>query len=104
MSAAEDYSRAALIAESVLTETASVKPLKETTSEGTADDGRIRWTARVAAYAPPGVPPELEQAAQIAADAAVPRERRRRVSGAERAARGRWRSRRRASASRDTLQ
>jgi len=66
-SAAEDYSRAVLVAESVLAETASVKPLKETTREGTADDGRIQWTARVVAFTPPGVPPELEQAAQTIA-------------------------------------
>jgi general secretion pathway protein I len=66
-SAAEDYSRAALIAESVLAETASAKPLREGTREGTADDGRIQWTAKVAAYAPPGVPPEIEQAAQTIA-------------------------------------
>jgi general secretion pathway protein I len=67
VSAAEDYSRAVLIAESVLAETASVKPLKEITSEGTAEDGRIRWTARVAAYAPTDVPPDLDQAAQTLA-------------------------------------
>jgi general secretion pathway protein I len=66
-SAAEDYSRAVLIAESVLAETASAKPLKEVTREGTAEDGRIRWTARVAAYAPPDVPPDLDQAAQTLA-------------------------------------
>ena len=63
-SAAEDYSRAVLVAESVLAETAAVKPLREATSEGRADDGRIQWTARVAAYTPPNVPPDAELAAQ----------------------------------------
>ncbi len=64
VSAAEDYSRAVLIAESVLAETASVRPLRETTRDGTADDGRVHWTAKVAAYTPPGVPPEVEQMAR----------------------------------------
>jgi general secretion pathway protein I len=63
-SAAEDYSRAVLIAESVLAETASVRPLRETTRDGTADDGRVHWSAKVATYTPPGVPPEVEQMAQ----------------------------------------
>ena len=63
-SAAEDYSRAVLVAESVLAETASTIPLREGTSEGRADGGRIQWTAKVAAYTPPDVPPELDQAAQ----------------------------------------
>jgi general secretion pathway protein I len=66
-SAAEDYSRAVLVAESVLAETASAKPLREGTSEGRADGGRIQWTARVAAYAPPDVPPDLEAQAQAIA-------------------------------------
>jgi len=41
-----------------------VKPLREGTSEGRADGGRIQWTARVAAYTPPDVPPDAELAAQ----------------------------------------
>lgn len=63
-SAADDYSRAVLVAESVLAETASARPLRETTREGSADDGRIQWTAKVVPYTPPGVPPDIEQAAQ----------------------------------------
>ncbi len=66
-SAAEDYSRAVLVAESVLAETASTKPLREGTSEGHADGGRIQWTARVAAYTPPDVPPDVEAQAQTIA-------------------------------------
>ena len=66
-SAAEDYSRAVLIAESVLAETASLKPLREGTREGTADDGRIRWSARIAPYTPPDVPADVELAAQTIA-------------------------------------
>jgi general secretion pathway protein I len=59
-SAADDYSRAVLVAESVLAEAASAQPLRETTQTGTADDGRIAWTVRVAPYVP--------QDAAVAAD------------------------------------
>jgi general secretion pathway protein I len=62
--AADDYSRAVLVAESVLAETASAQPLREGTTQGTADDGRIEWTARVAPYAAPGVSPDLERASE----------------------------------------
>jgi general secretion pathway protein I len=61
VSAADDYSRAVLVAESVLAEAGAVEPLVEATSAGTADDGRISWNATVAPYAAPGVPPELER-------------------------------------------
>jgi len=59
-SAADDYSRAALLAESVLAETAA-GPLREGGAQGSADDGRMRWTARVAPYRAPNVNPDLEQ-------------------------------------------
>jgi general secretion pathway protein I len=62
--AADDYSRAVLVAESVLAETASAQPLREGTTQGTADDGRIEWTAQVAPYAAPGVSPDLERASE----------------------------------------
>jgi hypothetical protein len=61
--AADDYGRAALVAESALAE-ASMPPLHEGTTEGSADDGRLRWTARVSPYKPDGVPPELEAASE----------------------------------------
>jgi general secretion pathway protein I len=63
-SAADDYSRAVLVAESVLAETAAARPLRETTGQGTADDGRIEWTARVEPYAAPGVSPDVERASE----------------------------------------
>ena len=63
-SASDDYSRAVLVAESVLAEAAATQPLAEVTSNGTADDGRIAWTTKVAAYTPPDVPPELERASE----------------------------------------
>jgi general secretion pathway protein I len=63
-SAADDYSRAALVAESVLAEAAAAQPLREATQSGSADDGRIAWTTKVAPYAPPNVSPDLERAAE----------------------------------------
>ena len=59
-SAADEYSRAVLVAESALTAAAATQPLREATETGSADDGRIEWTARVTPYSPPDVPPELE--------------------------------------------
>ncbi len=59
--AADDYSRAVLVAESVLAETASAQPLREGTTQGTFDDGRIEWTAQVVPYAPQGVNPDTER-------------------------------------------
>ena len=63
-SAADDMTRAVLVAESVLAETASAQPLREATQQGTADDGRIEWTSRVAPYAAPGVNPDTERGSE----------------------------------------
>ena len=63
-SAADDYSRAVLVAESVLAETAAARPLREATAQGAADDGRIEWTTRVEPYVAPGVSPDVERASQ----------------------------------------
>ena len=63
-SAADDYSRAVLVAESALAAAAATQPLREDTQSGSADDGRIAWTTRVAPYSPPGVSPDLERAAE----------------------------------------
>lgn len=57
--AADDWSRAVLVAESRLAETANLRPLREGAQQGDADDGRVKWTASVAAWEPPGVDPEL---------------------------------------------
>ncbi len=62
--AADEYSRAVLVAESVLAETASVQPLREATTQGTADDGRVEWTAQVAPYAAPGVSQDQERGSE----------------------------------------
>lgn len=63
-SAADDYSRAVLVTESVLAEAAAAQPLSEVTQSGTADDGRIAWTTKVAPYVPPDVSPDLQRAAE----------------------------------------
>ena len=64
VSAADDYSRAVLVAESALAEAAATVPLVEGTNAGSADDGRISWTTRTAPYSPPGVSSDLEVAAE----------------------------------------
>jgi type II secretion system protein I len=63
-SAADDASRAVLVAESVLAEAASVQPLREATQQGSLDDGRIEWTTKVAPYAAPGVNPDAERGSE----------------------------------------
>jgi len=78
VAAAEDYSRAVLVADSVLAETAATLPLREGSQSGTTDDGRFSWSARVAPYTPPnsGPNPDLDRLSesmtirlwQIAAD------------------------------------
>jgi general secretion pathway protein I len=59
-SAADDYSRAVLVAESALATAAAAQPLREATQSGVVDDGRIEWSTRVEPYSPPvGGSPEL---------------------------------------------
>lgn len=62
--AADDYSRAVLVAESALAEAASAQPLREGTQSGSADDGRIVWTTHVTPFSPPGVSPDLERVSE----------------------------------------
>jgi general secretion pathway protein I len=61
VAAAEDYSRAVLVADSVLAETAATLPLREGSQSGTADDGRISWSTRIASYTPPQANPDMER-------------------------------------------
>ena len=60
-SAADDYTHAVLVAESVLAEAAAASPLAEATNTGSADEGRITWTTRVTQYTPPGVSADAER-------------------------------------------
>lgn len=60
--AAEDYSRAVLVAESVLAEAAGTRPLREAAQSGSVDEGRIEWTTKVAPYVAPQVSPDTERA------------------------------------------
>ena len=64
--AADDYSRAILVAESALAEAAGQVPLREGALQGTADEGRITWTARVQAY-PAAANADAGQAASLMA-------------------------------------
>ena len=63
-SAADDYTHAVLVAESALTEAAAAVPLIETTSSGTAEDGRISWTTHVTQYNPPDLTQDIERVAE----------------------------------------
>jgi general secretion pathway protein I len=58
-SAADDWSRAVLVAESRLAETAGTRPLREVSERGDTDEGRIKWEARVAPWEAPTAEPEL---------------------------------------------
>ena len=64
VSAAEEFSRAMLVAESRLAAAAGALPLVEAAEQGDADDGRIRWETRVRAWEPPEVPPELARVSE----------------------------------------
>ena len=61
-SAADEWSRALLLAESRLDIAAAAQPLREGTERGSEDDGRIQWETCVAPYVPTDVSPELESA------------------------------------------
>jgi len=63
-SAADEYSRAVLVAESALAEAAAAQPLREGTWQGNADGGRITWATRVAPYDPPDVNPDVASASE----------------------------------------
>ena len=63
-SAADDYTHAVLVAESVLAEAAAAKPLAESTNTGSADEGRIAWTTQVTQYKPPGASADADRVAE----------------------------------------
>lgn len=62
--AAEEYSRALLVAESVLAEVGGTRPLSAGEHSGRVEEGQIEWKASVVPWAPPGVSPEVESASE----------------------------------------
>jgi general secretion pathway protein I len=62
--AADEWTRALLVAQSRLTLAAAAQPLRETTDAGTEADGRIAWRTSVTPYVPPDPDPDLERASE----------------------------------------
>jgi general secretion pathway protein I len=65
--AAEEWSRAELVAEGRLAAATAAIPLKEGSASGSEDDGRINWSTRIEPYVPTDVSPDL-----VAASAQLP--------------------------------
>ena len=63
-SAADEWTRALLVAQSRLALAAATVPLREATDGGTESDGRIAWRTAVTPYVPPDADPELEPTVQ----------------------------------------
>jgi general secretion pathway protein I len=63
-SAADEWTRALLVAQSRLELAAAAQPLREGSDAGTEADGRIAWRTSVAPYVAPDANPDLEQASQ----------------------------------------
>ena len=63
--AADEWTRALLVAQSRLELAAAADPLRETTDAGTEDDGRITWRSTVAAYVPPDTSEDLQRASDL---------------------------------------
>jgi hypothetical protein len=57
--AAEQWSRAELVAESRLAAATSAVPLKQGSASGTDESGRINWSTRIEPYIAPDVSPDL---------------------------------------------
>jgi len=64
-SAAEEWSRALLLAESQLDQAASAQPLKESSERGTDSTGNVHWETNIVAYAPPDATSDAERAAEL---------------------------------------
>ncbi len=61
----DEYSRAASYAESRLAVAALDLPLRETTDQGTSDDGHYAWATKVDPYVPPGTTVDQDRLAQV---------------------------------------
>ena len=64
-SLSDEYSRATLYAESRLASPGVETPLREGVQQGTSDDGKYAWAARIVPYRPPGSTPDLDAAADL---------------------------------------
>ena len=66
-SAADEWTRALLVAQSRLALASSAQPLRETTDAGSEADGRIDWQTSVTPYVPPDGDPDIERASETMA-------------------------------------
>ena len=64
-SLADEYSRAALYAESLLADAAVEAPLREGTTQGTSQDGRYAWSTKIESYTAPGATADEERLGQM---------------------------------------
>ena len=62
--AADDWSRAMLVAQSRLALAASTAPLRETSDAGADATGQMRWRTTVLPYLPPDANPDIERASE----------------------------------------
>ena len=62
--AADEWTRAMLVAQSRLTLAASTTPLRETSDAGADESGTLRWRTSVLPYVPPDVDPDVERASE----------------------------------------
>jgi general secretion pathway protein I len=62
--AAEEWSRALLVAQTRLAAAAAALPLRESVDQGSEIGGRIRWETKVAAYTPANTTDDLERASE----------------------------------------
>ena len=62
VTAADEWTRALLVAQSRLALAAAAEPLRESTDAGADGDGRISWRTSVVRYAPPDANADLERA------------------------------------------
>ena len=63
-SAADDWTRALLVAQSRLALAAATVPLREASDGGTEPDGRIAWRTAVTPYVPAEADPEFDRTTQ----------------------------------------
>ena len=66
-SAADEYSRAALFAESRLTAAAAETPLREGGDQGVSEDGKYAWATRIEPYVAPKTTADEDRLGQLSA-------------------------------------